>query len=370
MNKTRGLPRPVLAVIGIAATLLAGCGVGESSHSGDQERIYEVQTAVVATQDIIVAFEGTGTVYASQRADLRWQVDGILAEIAVAEGDRVQKGDLVARLDDSKAVASLALERAQLDSAKATLKVSTEKFSRARRLVAEKLLSTEEFEALEAENAAAEASMREHGASVQLAEQTLEDYGIRAPFAGRIGLRHVDIGNYVERGAMLTTLMATDPVEVRFAAPERYTRVLNVGSAIDVSDSTGTVQRSGTLVFIDALVNVRTRMLILKASIPNPDGSLLPGQFVEGNLVYERQPDQVVVPEEAVVSYSGESWVFVVEDGRAHRRRVTLGIRNPGVVQIVEGVHADTTIVVAGQHRLSDGAKVHDADSATPAAQA
>ncbi len=347
----------------LAATslLLAACACGgepQASSNELHERILPVIAAKAGTADLRETIEAVGTLYAAARAEIRPQVDGIISAFGFKEGETVESGRELVSLDDSKAAASRSLAKAKLDSAEARLDVARDRLERSKRLIADELVSRQEFENLEADFLTAQAAVRENKAAVRLAERELEDFHLRAPFDGTVGAQLIDIGNYVERGTKITEILRTDPVEVHFAVSARLSDGVKVGQELRISRPGAQQPITGKLRFVNPSVDAETRMLELQGLIPNAQGLLRPGQFVQVSLLRELKRDRVVVPEEAVVPYAGKSWVFVVEDGVAQRREVGLGARQPGMVEVSSGLRAGETIVVSGQHRLSDGSKV------------
>lgn len=341
----------------LAATGACGkdAGPGEGTEAS---RTLPVDTAVVETRDLEVTLDAVGTAYASGQVDVRPQVDGTLLEAPFVEGDPIEQGAVLARLDDSKPRASLALVEAQLDSARAKLAVATERLERYRRLKVEDLVSREEYATLDAEQKAAAASVREREAEVRLARRNLEDYTLIAPISGRMGIRYVDVGNYIEAGTVLATLVQSDPVEVLFAVPSVEMTGLEVGQETILRDTLGGELARGKIRVIDPRVDTDTRMVSVKALVANPGDKLRAGQFVGVTLVREHRPAAVVVPEDAILPQQGKTFVYVVKDGVANRREVTLGIRRPGIVEIRAGLQAGEVLVTRGQHRLVEGSKV------------
>lgn len=317
-----------------------------------------VEAIVATAADVDVVIDGVGVVRASERAEIRPQVDGTVAEVLFAEGALVKANDLLVRLDDAKAQAKLDLQRAALDSAEARLRLAEQRLRRGRQLIAEDLISREAFEELESEHLAAAAAVREQGAAVTLAARELDEYHLRAPFAGTVGRRLVDVGNYVERGDPIVVLMQTDPVEIEFQVPDQHAIRLRPGLPVDIAPTSGGSSETATLSFINPRVDPTTRMLDLKATGPNPDGRLRDGQFVGVKLLLEVRRSQVFIPEEAVISTAGALGVYVIEEGVARRRDVVVGVRQPPNVEILEGVAAGETVVIGGQHRLHEGSRV------------
>jgi membrane fusion protein, multidrug efflux system len=370
MSSARRLgPGGLLVWIGI---VLAGCGDSATpgaASTGEAAKAILVDMAKVETRTFDVTLDAVGTAYASGLVDIRPQVDGTLVAAPFVEGESVTQGQVLLQLDDSKARASLALAEAHVDSAKARLSVATERLGRARKLASEDLVSREEFSTLESEQKAADASVREHEAGVRLAQRNLEDFTLRAPISGKVGIRRVDTGNYVESGTIVTTVVADDPLEVLFTVPSRSMTGIEVGQPAEIrdTDTSRTVIARGKIRVIDPRVDTDTRMVSVKALVPNPDGRLKAGQFVGITLVREHRENAVVVPEDAVIPYAGKTFLFVVADGHAVRREITLGERLPEVVEVTAGLKAGETIVTRGQHRLSDGAAVEQQQGATAA---
>jgi RND family efflux transporter MFP subunit len=344
----------------VAALLAAACGGGEPSGAAGVDASLPVDVAIVGTRDLDVTIDAVGTAYASGQVDIRPQISGTLMTAPFVEGDAVEAGHVLAVFDDSKARASLALVQAQLDSSRARLAVATERLGRFRSLAAEDLVSREEYATLDAEQKSAAASVREKEAEVRLAERNLEDYTLKAPIAGRMGIRHVDVGNYVEAGTVLATLVAADPLEVLFTVPASALEGIAVGQDAQIRDTdpARTVIARGRIRVLDPRVDEATRMASVKALVPNPDHRLKAGQFVGVTLVREHRAAAPVVPEDAVLPSGGKTWVFVIDGDRASRREVTIGQRLSGLVEVRSGVKAGDTIVVRGQHRLSEGSRV------------
>jgi membrane fusion protein (multidrug efflux system) len=317
-----------------------------------------VETAEIQTEDVRITIDAVGTVRASEEAEIRPQVDGVIAEILFKEGKDVERDALLVRLDDRKARAKLNLAEAARDSARAKLQLSKQRLTRHESLIADKLISDEEFESIESEYQEAEARLREEQATVTLAERELDEYHLRAPFSGTVGEKMLDVGNYVSSGTILTILMRTDPLEVAFRAPDRHSADIRVGTEVSIVPSSGGKPVEGMIDFIDPRVDPSTRMLSLRASVANSGGELLHGQFVQVTILVDERHGQVVIPEEAVLSAAGDTWAFVVADGIAERRDVTLGERRSSMVEILDGIEPGDTVVVGGQHRLHNGVRV------------
>ncbi len=341
------------------ALLLLCCSCRQAPQAQPEaERPAPVEVAPVQARDVEVSLGAVGTVEASQHADIKARVDGVISEILFREGERVAAGEVLVRLDDRKAAARLALAQAALDSARARLAVATQRLDRHRELLASHLVSQETFDSIEAEQRAAAATVREQEAAVTLAERELEDFSLRAPFAGVVGARLIDVGNYVERGTTVAVLLQTDPAHVHLGIPDRYAERVTTGMQVRITPAEGQPSLTGTIDFVDPRVDPGTRTLSVRVSVPNADGTLRDGQFVKAVVVVDVHRNQIVAPEQAVVTARGKRWIYRVTNGHAERREVRTGERLPPMVEILSGVAAGDLVITAGQHRLHDGSPV------------
>lgn len=167
------------------------------------------------------------------------------------------------------------------------------------------------------------------------------------------------MGDYVEQSDPIVAIYDSDPLEVTFQVPERYLSRVGLGKEVRLrvaafsDDSFG-----GEVVYMDPSIDPVTRTVVMKAAVPNPDGTLRPGLFAQVDVLLAVREDSPVVPEEAIVPREDGDWVFVVEEETARRRRVRVGQRLPGRVELLEGVVPGDTVVTAGQQKLAEGAPV------------
>ena len=321
----------------------AGPGPGGSGGGGPMGLPVEVAIARVDTvRDEIAA---TGQIEAVQSIDLRPEVDGRIVEILVREGQEVDQGTPLFKVDDAQLQAQVAQLAAQRDLAEQGL-------ARAKELAQENASSAADLER-------AEATARGAQAQYDLQRIRLERTTVLAPFAGVAGQRYVSLGDYVTTDTRLVSLHTVNPQRASFQVPERFARSLRPGqqvtfqvAAIPGRDFTGTVD------FVDPVVQLPSRTILVKARVPNPQRLLQPGMFIEARLVTAVRPGAIVIPEDAVVPLQGANVVWVVGDGKAQRRSVTLGVRTPGFVEVSTGVEAGAQVVVGGLELLAPGAPV------------
>ncbi|HJR15216.1 MAG TPA: efflux RND transporter periplasmic adaptor subunit [Gemmatimonadales bacterium] len=304
-----------------------------------------VEAAVARSDTVIDAIEATGQIEALQSIELRPEIEGRLVEIFVREGSPVRKGMALFKIDDAELRAQVAQVEAERDLARQSL-------DRTRDLLKQKASSQAELER-------AEATMRSNEAQLELLKVRLDRTVVRAPFSGVMGQRFVSLGDYVTTSTRLAALQTVSPHRATFQVPERYAEQLRRGQEVTfrVAALPGR-EFTGQVDFIDPIVQLPSRTILVKARVPNPRGELQAGMFIEARLATAVRPSAVVIPEDAVLPLQGSNFVWVVADGKATRRQVELGVRTPGFVEVKEGVESRETVVTGGQERLAEGAPV------------
>ncbi|WP_448205577.1 efflux RND transporter periplasmic adaptor subunit [Azospirillum sp. sgz302134] len=286
-----------------------------------------------------------GSLLSNESVVIRPEVAGKIAEIAFQEGQRVTKGTVLVKLDDSIARATLAQAQASIA------------FSRAELSRAEQLLRQNTGPARNREQALAKLQADE--AAVQLAKAQLEKLTLTAPFDGVLGLRKVSVGDVVASGKDIVNLEAIDTLKLDFRVPELYLPAVKVGQTLNVAvDSFPGRTFEGKVLAIDPLVDVNGRAVAIRARVPNPDGTLRPGLFARVSLTIDTQPNAVLVPEQSIVAFGKNQFVFKVVDGKAAQAPVKLGERRNAEVEITDGLKPGDMVVTAGQLKIRDGAPV------------
>jgi membrane fusion protein, multidrug efflux system len=304
-----------------------------------------VEVVVARTDTVVDAILATGQVEAMQSVELRPDIEGRIAEILVREGASVARGTPLFKVDDAELRAEVAQAEAERDLARQSL-------ARTRELLGQKASSQSELER-------AEATARSTEAQVALLKVRLDRTVVRAPFAGVAGERHVSLGDYVTTSTPLVMVQTVSPQRAAFQVPERYADQLKVGQQVTfrVAALTGR-EFTGRVDFVDPLVQLPGRTIMVKAVVPNSGRELQAGMFIEVRLATAVRPKAVIIAEDAVLPIQGSSFVWVVQGGKATRRQVELGVRTPGLVEVRSGVESGEQVVVGGQERLAEGAPV------------
>src|SRR5438874_10618894 len=345
-NMTRGA---WCAMVAGAVVAIGGCEErktgGAAGCGGGAPTGMPVEEAVVRSETVRDEIAATGQIEAVQSIDLRPEVDGRIVEFLVREGQEVEQGTPLFKVDDAQLKAQVAQLEAQRDLAQQAL-------ARTRELAKQNASSAADLER-------AEATGRSAQAEYDLQRIRLDRTTVRAPFAGVVGQRYVSVGDYVTTSTKLASLHTVNPQRAAFQVPERFARDLKPGqqvsfrvAAIAGRDFTGEVD------FVDPVVQLPGRTILVKARVPNPARLLQPGMFIEAHLVTGVRPKAIVIPEEAVVPAEGANAVWVVVDGKVNRRQVDLGVRTPGFVEVTKGVNAGEQLVVGGLELLAPGAPV------------
>ena len=310
-----------------------------------------VVAAPARRESISVGIEALGTANANESVDVTSKTSNIVTAIRFADGQQVRAGDILVELDRAQASAELA-------AATADYTESLSSFNRSRELLATQALSKAQHEQLEA-------TMKANEARVAAAKAKVADTYIRAPFSGRVGLRRVSLGKLINPGTVITTLDDTSSVKVDFSVPDIYVGSLREGLQL-VGRSSAYPGRvfSGRVLSVDSRIDPATRAITVRALLPNRDAALKPGMFLTVELARE-QRQALLIPEEALVPEQARQFVYVVADGRVSKREVQIGRREPGRVEVAQGLREGERVVTEGTLKLREGTPVRELVAAT-----
>ena len=351
----------LLLVLGLlAGTKAAQISSMKAASKGAHQPSDAVSTYTAKREQWRPVVNGVGTVTAVQGVTVSAQMSGNVAEIAFESGAIVKEGDLLLRLD-------ISVEEAQLRAAEAGVALAKLNIDRARDLLVKTSISQSEYDAADAQFK--QATAQEDNIRAVIAKKT-----IRAPFAGRLGIRLVNLGQTLKEGEAIVSLQSLDPVYVNFFLPQQNLASAVVGQDVSVlSDACPGKTLPGRLTAIAAEVDTATRNVKLQATLANTDGLLRPGMFVNVTIFESTARDVVIVPSTAVLFASFGNSVFVVEkasDGAAVAKQhfVELGETRGDFVEVVKGVEAGAEVVTSGAFKLRNGSSVKVDNSNAPAA--
>lgn len=288
----------------------------------------------------------TGTLAAVQDVNVMSEVPGQIAAIHFESGQVVEVGAVLVTLDAS-------IDEAELRGLLATRKLAEIQLDRAGRLQNDRAMSRSQFDE-------AVARRDEASAMVGAKEASLAKKKIRAPITGTLGIRRIDLGDYLAPGSQVVTLQALDSMFVDFRLPERFLARLAKGQAVElgVQSQPGKTYRAHVTA-IDPAVDPATRMVKVRARLPNSDDELRPGMFAEVRVLEDPVDDVLVVPESAITYSPYGNSAFVIEDDKGTlkvtRRAITTGAVRAGFVAVDAGLKVGERVVAVGQNRLRNG---------------
>lgn len=351
----------VLAVV-VFLTAIGAVKYGQvkkaiAQHSSFQPPPEAVTTIVTRQEQWPANLAAIGTAAAVHGVTVSADLPGIVDQIHFDSGKAVREGAVLVQLDTRE-------ERAQLASAEAQQKLSRINFDRVSGLLAKGVISQADYDKSAAENTQSQARVGEIRA-------TIGRKTIRAPFSGVLGIRQVNLGQYLAGGAPIVSLQSLDPIYVNFSVPQQEGVRMRVGGGVRVASegSAGVAQSefTGKITALDSVVNEATRNIQVQATLANPEGKLKPGMFVETRVLLPASESVISLPASAI-NYApyGDS-VFIVADlkgpdGKSYRgvrqQIVKLGAARGDQIAVTSGLQSGQEVVTSGVFKLHNGAPV------------
>jgi len=320
-----------------------------------------VEVAKVEAQTLVDETQAVGSLRSRQGVMLRPEVGGRVKQIFFNDGQRVRKGQVMVQFEDQ-------LQQAQLSQAKAELSIAEANHKRNQELVAQNFISKR---SLDESGAALEVTR----AKLALADATLQRLKVLAPFDGITGLKQVNVGDYLKDGADMVNIEDLDAVLLDFRLPERFQAKIRAGQKAQLTvDALPGRPFMAIVQAVDPLIEANGRSVGVRGCIDNRQQQLRPGMFARVNAVFGSRENAMVIPEEPITPPGGRTFVVKVVPGEkpdslmSERVAVKTGLRQPGKVEILEGLAVGDTVVTAGHQRLQkDGTLVRVIDLAQPA---
>ncbi|MFN2576566.1 MAG: efflux RND transporter periplasmic adaptor subunit [Pyrinomonadaceae bacterium] len=405
----------VLCVAVGAGAALSACKrsngqTNASATASPAPPVVEVSTAAAVTRQLPQYFEATGSLAANQQTDVAPETSGKVAAVGVDIGSSVKRGQMLIRLADADFKDRAQQALAQLDQAKATLEQNRakiglrpgQKFSpenvpevRAARAALdfanknlrryEKLVESgdisratydqqvsqrdqaaEQYQALihqAQQNYAAiansQAAVDAAQSALSLAKRNLSYTTVSAPMAGYVSDRPADIGEYISPQQKVATIVSLNPLRARIDVPEQAIPQIHQGESVSVSVSAFADRNfSGRVARVSPSVTATSRTLTVEADVDNPNAELKPGQFATIRILLPHSAPAVMVPQRALRTISGATYVFVIKNGFAQQRLVQSGQTEGDLVELKSGITADEVVAISSVDQLSDGAAV------------
>lgn len=350
-----GLLAIVLLIGGTKILQFAAMGSAEEFFAMPPE---SVSATVVAPQQWPNEFAAIGTVEADEGITIAAEVQGKVQQIRFESGERVAAGKLLLVQESSN-------EQAQLSAAKARFNLAQSTFDRLKKLHANKTASQSELDAAEQQLLSAQGELEN-------LQATLAKKQVRAPFAGRLGLRLVDPGQDLQVGTPIVSLQATQRVRVNIPVPQFWLSQFSSGLTVEVTAGDGSGRQfNGIITAIGVEIDEMTRNVTVQSSIDNRDGALIPGMAVKARVLLSDPEPVLAIPSTAVVFAPYGDTVFLIETDAqgqsvARQQFVKLGKSRGDFVAVTSGLSAGQTIVSAGAFKLMNGAAVTVSDQPSP----
>ena len=354
----------VLSASVVLSLALAACGDGAAAPMAGPPPA-DVNVAPVVSRAVHEWDEFNGRIRAVDNVELRPRVSGYIERVAFAEGQEIQKGDLLFVIDARPYQAALAQAQASLERARSQAQLARAQNARAQQLIAAQVISREEYESRQANHAGSDAAVRAAEAAVAAARLDLQFTEVRAPISGRAGRAMATVGNLAQADAtVLTTVVSIDPMYVEFDADEqtylRYNALARKGERattrnpvrVGLAGETG-YPHAGTVDFMDNHVDPRTGTIRARAVLPNPDGTFTPGLFARIQLEGSGKFQALLIDDKAVLTDQDRKYVYVLgKGGVAERKDITLGRQADGLRVVTAGLDPKDQVVVGGVQKV------------------
>jgi membrane fusion protein, multidrug efflux system len=365
------------SILGSAAIVVAaiGCIVvwhliatrSSTNHQGAARPPIPVTSGEATVESVPVFVSGLGTVQDYMNVAVKTRVDGQITGVSFTEGQDVKAGDLLFQIDPRPFQAALAQAQANKQKDEAQLQAAQLVLDRYGKLLASRTQTQEAYDNQKATVGQLQGAVGADQATIDMAQLNLDYAQIRSPIDGRTGARLVDPGNIVQasQNTSLVTIAQIKPIFVSFTVPQEFVDQIRQNQAkrqLDVvayASDDKTRLSEGKLTLIDNVIDVATGTIHLKATFANADERLWPGEFVNARLILSTRQNAVTVPAQTVMQGPDGAYVYAIKpDDTVERRRVVVAATQDGRAVIEQGVSAGDHVVVDGQYRLTDGAKI------------
>lgn len=305
-----------------------------------------VAVAVAKNTKFHPSFTALGDVVSDQGVDVSSKSGGMVSKIYFQSGQLVKKGDLLVELENSDLKAQLAVSKARLN-------LSQAEYERYKVLVKSSGVSHSDFDKRRSE-------MQVNQAQVDYETASLEQTQIRAPFDGKLGIRKINLGQYISPGQVFVNLQALFPLYVDFNVPEAYISELHEEANVTFKEENSPHSLTGKVVAVGSQVDLQTRTLAIRALIENTHNvKVMPGMYVQVQLALGKEVSSIEVPQSAISYGPLGEYVYTVLNHEAHQKKITTGDHVGDKVMVLQGLTAGELVVCAGQNKLHPGVNVN-----------
>jgi membrane fusion protein (multidrug efflux system) len=324
--------------------IVSSCGSEKQKAVNQGVQLTSVEAFVTKSQSVENIFRTPGNLIPAEVIEIRPEISGRVISLNFIEGTSVKKDQVLVQIDDSEL-------QAELKKFNAQLRIAFENEQRKKELLAIKGISQEEYD-----QALSELEVLQ--ASVDLTKTQIRKSKIVAPFNGRIGLRYISEGAFIQSGTIIATLAQTDMLKIEFSVPEKYAGFIRNGLTIQFIVDGKSSYYTADVYAYEPVIDEASRTLKIRAKTNNKENQLIPGSFAEVTLNFERFENAIMVPTQAIIPALNSQNVFLYRNGRMKFTKVTTGIQTDKMIQITDGLGAEDTVAMTAILALKDNMPV------------
>jgi len=319
-----------------------------SAPSNKTSKGIYIRAMEVAKESIEEVLQSKGSIIPNEEVVITSESSGKVTSITFKEGDYVSKGQLLVTLDDREL-------NAQLDKAKFEKEFLEKKAEREKQLNERGGVSDEQYESTIRD-------LQTTIADIELIETQIEKKKIKAPFAGRIGLRYISEGKYITTDDVIAELVDASSIKIDFTLPEKYMARIKSGTEIQFKIDGLAETFNGKVYAVEPKIDVNTRTISLRALSSNANGKILPGAFANVSIILNRIEDALCVPTEAIIPEMNTKKIFLIKEGKAVSANVETGLRLPDKIQITDGLTEGDSVIISGILKVRNGTQLNILD--------
>ena len=357
-------PFLIVAAVVIVAGSLVGLRLTQAKKDDPksaEKPVLEFTPADIATvemRELQRSLSISGSLSPVLQATVRSKVPGEVQKVIVREGDRVNEGQVIATIDTADLKARMDAQVAALEESRAKANIAQKNRENNQQLLRQNFISQNAFDTTQSVYEGAVAAVKSAQAQLRIAEKAMQDAVVRAPFAGIVSRRMINVGEKVGIDSPLFTVVDLAKMEIEAPAPASEIPAVKVGQVAQFRVAGfGDRAFDGRIERINPSAEQGSRSIMLYVSVANRDGALKGGMFAKGQLILDKSPPAAVVPAGALREEAGQAFVYTIEDGKVARRAVTVGMREEGLVEIRSGLEKGVPVVRARITDLKPGSR-------------
>jgi len=346
-------------IVFLCFVLFNSCRKEDGNQITTNDTGFSVTTGKITTMDVSHFLNQTGTLFGNEEVLVKSEEKGKVIQVSFKEGSKVEKGDILVRLDDEKIRAEVKRLKAQIVQYKIQLARTEKTLKRNSDLLEEKVISDQKFDDLVAQKGIDLAVIEQAEASLLIAQKRLGDMEIRAPFDAVTAERLVAEGDYIAVGDPIVTVVQVDPLKVSIRIFEKFKNKIFLGMPLNIRvEAFPEEVFTGSVYFISPNVDIKTRTFLVKALVPNPDTKLNPGMFSNLSIEHENHKDATIVPWEAIVQLEDSTFVFTIINKKARRVPVDIIKLFNDMAEVKGKLEPGQDVIIDGKFTVEDGDKI------------